>query len=135
MWVAVVSLLPTGAVDWPSRRPRALWSGSADQAARLSETAVAFARLCLCGVETAVAFARSCSCGIETVIAFAGAKCVFLAHFSGAEVSSVSVVPCWGRAVVMVVSMVAVQGRAVVLSVSKSPWAGSRARKSSPCLV
>ena len=39
----------------------------------MSETAVAFARLCLSGVETAVAFARSCSCGIETVIAFAGA--------------------------------------------------------------
>ena len=41
----------------------------------------------------------------------------------------------WGRAVVMVVSMVAAQGRAVVLSVSKSPWAGSRVRKSSPRLV
>ena len=63
----------------PNRRPRALWSGSADQASRLSETA----------------------------IAFAGAKWVFLAQFSGAEV--------------MVVSMVAVQGHAVVLSVSKSP--------------
>ena len=57
--------------------------------------------------ETAIAFARSCSCGIETVIAFVGAKWVFLVQFSGAEV--------------MVVSMVAVQGRAVVLSVSKSP--------------
>ena len=56
--------------------------------------------------ETAIAFARSCSCGIETVIAFVGAKWVFLVQFSGAEV--------------MVVSMVAVQGRAVVLSVSKS---------------
>ena len=87
----------------------------------MSETAVAFARLCLCGVETAVAFARSCSCGIETVIAFAGAKCVFLAHFSGAEVSSVSVVPCWGRAVVMVVSMGVVQGRALVMVVSRWP--------------
>ena len=57
--------------------------------------------------ETAIAFARSCSCGIETVIAFVGAKWVFLVQFSGAEV--------------MVVSMVAVQGRAVVLSVSTSP--------------
>ena len=57
--------------------------------------------------ETAVAFARSCSCGIETPVAFAGAKWVFLVQFSGAEV--------------MVVSMVAVQGRAVVLLVSKSP--------------
>ena len=43
----------------------------------------------------------------ETAIAFAGAKWVFLAQFSDAEV--------------MVVSMVAVQGHAVVLSVSKSP--------------
>ena len=57
--------------------------------------------------ETAIAFARSCSCGIETVIAFVGAKWVFLVQFSGAEV--------------MVVSMVAVQGRAVVLLVSTSP--------------
>ena len=72
----------------------------------MSETAVAFARLCLCGVETAAAFARSCSCGIETVIAFAGAgrasvetavafagvKWVFLARFSAALVLSVSMV-------------------------------------------
>jgi len=46
--------------------------------------------------ETAIAFARSCSCGIETAIAFAGAKWVFLVQFSGAEVMSVSTVPCWG---------------------------------------
>ena len=57
--------------------------------------------------ETAIAFARSCLCGIETVIAFAGAKWVFLVQFSGAEA--------------MVVSMVAVQGSAVVLLVSMSP--------------
>ena len=57
--------------------------------------------------ETAIAFARWYLCGIETAITFAGAKSVFLARFSGAEV--------------MVVSMVAVQGRAVVLVVSKSP--------------
>ena len=56
--------------------------------------------------ETAIAFARSCSCGIETVIAFVGAKWVFLVQFSGAEV--------------MPVSMVAVQGGAVVLSASRS---------------
>ena len=68
-------------------------SGRADQAARLSETGVAFAHVWLCGV--------------ETVIAFVGAKWVFLVQFSGAEV--------------MPVSMVAVQGRAVVLSVSMSP--------------
>ena len=81
MWVAVVSLLPTGAVDWPSRRPRALWSGSADQAARLSETAVAFARLCLCGVETVVAFAGAGRASTETVIAFAGEKRAFWCAF------------------------------------------------------
>ena len=65
--------------------------------------------------ETAIAFARSCSCGIETVIAFVGAKWVFLVQFSGAEV--------------MPVSMVAVQGRAVVLSVSKSPRCRSSCAK------
>ena len=84
----------------------------------MPETAIAFARLCLCGVETAVAFAGAGRASTETGVAFAGAKCVFLVHFSGAEV--------------MVVSMVAVQGRAVVMSVSKSPWAGSRARKIRP---
>ena len=60
------------------------------EAARLSETPVAFARVCLCGVETA--------------IAFAGEKWVFLVHFSGAEVTPVSPVLCWGRAVVLLVS-------------------------------
>ena len=56
---------PTGRPARPCLRPRALWSGSADQAARLSETAVAFARWYSCGVETAAAFARSCSCGLK----------------------------------------------------------------------
>ena len=46
------------------------------QAAWLSETSVAFARLCLCGVETAVAFA--------------GEKWAFLVQFSGAVVMVVS---------------------------------------------
>ena len=68
--------------------------------------------------ETAIAFARSCSCGIETVIAFVGAKWVFLVQFSGAEV--------------MVVSMVAVQGRAVVLVVSKSPRCRASCAKKFP---
>ena len=85
---------------------------------RLSETAIAFARSCSCGIETGIAFARSCSCGIEagiafagagrasteTVIAFAGAKWVFLVHFSGAEVMPVSRLPCWGRAEASLVS-------------------------------
>ena len=54
--------------------------------------------------ETPIAFARWCLCGIETAIAFAGEKWAFLAQFSGAEVLSVSAVPCWGRAVVLSVS-------------------------------
>ena len=54
--------------------------------------------------ETAIAFACSCSCGIETPVAFAGAKWAFLVHFSGAEVMPVSRFPCWGRVVVLVVS-------------------------------
>jgi len=82
--------LPTGAADWPSHRPRALWSGPVGQAARLPETPVSFARSCLWWVETA--------------IAFAGVKWAFLVQFSGAVVMSVSAVPCWGRAVVLVVS-------------------------------
>ena len=74
--------------------PRAPQPGPVGQVARLSETLVAFA--CL--------FLRGC----ETAIAFAGEKWAFLVQFSGAEVSSVSMVPCWG-------------GRAVVLLVSTSP--------------
>ena len=46
--------------------------------------------------ETPVAFARVCLCGVETAIAFAGEKWVFLVHFSGAEVTPVSPVLCWG---------------------------------------
>ena len=51
-------------------------SGRADQAARLSETGVAFAHVWLCGV--------------ETVIAFAGEKWAVLVQFVGAEVMRVS---------------------------------------------
>ena len=43
--------------------------------------------------ETVIAFARSCSCGIETVIAFVGVKWVFLVQFSGVEVMPVSKSP------------------------------------------
>ena len=71
----------------PSRAPR---PGPVDQAARLSETHVAFARACLRGFETGVAFA--------------GEKRAFLVHFSVAVVMPVSAVPCWGRAVVVLVS-------------------------------
>ena len=48
----------------------------------------------LCG--TLLAFARWYLFGIETVVAFAGEKWAFLVHFSGAEVSLVSTVPCRG---------------------------------------
>ena len=71
--------------------------------------------------ETAVAFARWCLCGIETAIAFAGEKWVFLVHFPGAEVTPVSAFPCWGRAVVMVVSCWPASAVAEVLLVSTSP--------------
>ena len=81
----------------------------------MSETAIAFARWYLCGIETVIAFAGAGRASIETVVAFVGAKWVFLVQFSGAEV--------------MPVSMVAVQGRAVVLSVSKSPRCRSSCAK------
>ena len=66
-------------VSKPSQAPR---PGPVDQAARLSETHVAFARACLRGFETGVAFA--------------GEKRVFLVRFSAAVVMPVSTVPCWG---------------------------------------
>ena len=69
----------------------------------MSKTAIAFARLYLCGVETAIAFARACRASSETAIAFAGEKWAFLVQFSAA--------------LVLLVSMVAVQGRAVVMMV------------------
>ena len=40
--------------------------------------------------ETPVAFACLCVCGIETAIAFAGEKWAFLVQFVGAEVMAVS---------------------------------------------
>ena len=64
--------------------------GSARQAARSSETAIAFA-----GAGRA---------STETVVAFVGAKWAFLVHFSVAVVLPVSMVAVWGRAVVPVVS-------------------------------
>ena len=55
--------------------------------------------------ETAIAFARSCSCGIETVIAFVCGKWAFWVRFSVAEVIVVSMVDVQGRALVLLVSM------------------------------
>ena len=61
----------------------------------MSETPVAFAGAGRASTETVVAFAGAGRASTETVVAFAGEKWVFLVHFSGAEVMSVSVVPCW----------------------------------------
>ena len=99
----------------------------------MSETAIAFARLCLCGVETVVAFVGAGRAVTETGGAFAAEKWAFWVRFSAAEVMVVSMVAVQGRAVVMVVScwpasvaaevllvsMAAVWGRAVVMVVSQ----------------
>ena len=76
--------------DWCRRQPRVSRLGPADQAARLSETPVAFA-----GAGRA---------STETVIAFTGEKWAFLERFSVAVVLLVSTVAFQGRAVVMGVS-------------------------------
>ena len=107
--------------DWCRRQPRVSRLGPADQAARLSETPVAFA-----GAGRA---------STETVIAFAGEKWAFLACFSVAVVLLVSTVAFQGRAVVMGVSCWPASVVAEVSLVASSPRAGSCARKSSPCLV
>ena len=86
---------------------RAPQPGHVGQVGRLSETAIAFARSCSCGIETAIAFAGAGRASTETVIAFAGAgrasietaiafageKWAFLVQFSGAEVMPVSEFP------------------------------------------
>ena len=81
--------------------------GSARQAARSSETAIAFA-----GAGRA---------STETVVAFVGAKWAFLVHFSVAVVLPVSMVAVWGRAVVPAVSCWPAPVAAEVLLVSTSP--------------
>ena len=87
--------------------------GPVDQVARLSETAIAFARVCLRGIETAIAFAVM--------------KRAFLVHFLVAVVLLVSTVAVQGRAVVTVVSCWPVSLIAVVSSVSTSHVAASGA--------
>ena len=60
IWLEVVSSPPMGVAAHGCRsqaRPRAPRLGAAGEMGRWSETIVAFARLCLCGIETAVAFA------------------------------------------------------------------------------
>ena len=81
--------------------------GSARQAARSSETAIAFA-----GAGRA---------STETVVAFVGAKWAFLVHFSVAVVLPVSMVAVWGRAVVPAVSCWPAPVAAEVLLVSTAP--------------
>ena len=85
--------------------------------------------------ETAVAFARSYVPGVETAIAFAGEKWAFLVRILFAVVLSVSTVAVQRRAVVMGVSCWPASVAAEVSLVSKSPRAGSCARKSSPSLA
>ena len=121
--------------DWCCRQPWVSRLGPADQAARLSETPVAFA-----GAGRA---------STETAIAFAGAKWVFWLCFLVAVVMVVSMVAVQGRAVVMVVScwpasvavevsLVASSPRGCVLCARKSTLLGRvwvQARKSSPCVA
>ena len=98
-WGGLVRVVTNVGAHWsPDQvpRPRAPLPGPVGQVARWFETAIAFARLCLCGSETAIAFAGAGRASDETAIAFAGEKWVFLVQFSGAEVSSVSAVSCWG---------------------------------------
>lgn len=78
VWLGVSARSPAR----PSLRPRVPQPGPVGEVTRWSETIVAFACLCLCGIETAVAFA--------------GGKWVFLVQLLGAEVMLVSVAPCWG---------------------------------------
>ena len=82
----------------------------------LRETAVAFARSCPCGVETAIAFARAGRVSPETGVAFAGDKWVFVACFSVAEVSLVSMSP---RGCVLCANLFALRGPFVCVSAKK----------------
>ena len=85
--------------------------------------------------ETIVAFACLCLCGVETGIAFAGEKWAFLVRFSGAEVMAVSAVPCWRCAVVLLVStsLCFCVLCAVFVALLGLMWV--RARNSSPCVL
>ena len=105
---------------WPCHRPPAPRPGPVGQADGLSETSVAFAHLCLCGVETAVAFA--------------GEKWVFLVQFSGAVVMLVS---CWPVSAIAVVSVVSMSPCCCALCTKKFAMRGlllAAAVQSSPCI-
>ena len=105
---------------WCRRCPWAPQPYSVGQAAWLSETAVAFARLCLWGIETAIAFAGTGRASYETAIASASENWVFVARFSLALVLPVSMGVVHGRALVMVVSRWPVSVVAEVWVVSPS---------------
>ena len=106
---------------WPCRRPRVSHLGPVGQLGRLSETAIAFARSCSCGIETGIAFAGAGRASNETGIAFAGENWVFLARFSLVLVLPVSRGAVQGRALVMVVSRWPVSVVVEVSLVSPSP--------------
>ena len=84
------------------------------------ETGVVCACACPCGIETAVAFFRSYVPGLETAIAFADENRLVLACFSVAVVLSVSTVAVRGRALVTAVSCWPGSAVAEVSMVSKS---------------
>ena len=84
------------------------------------ETGVVCACACPCGIETAVAFFRSYVPGLETAIAFAGENRLVLACFSVAVVLSVSTVAVRGRALVTAVSCWPASAVAEASMVSKS---------------
>ena len=71
--------------------------------------------------KTAIAFARLYLCGVETAIAFAGEKWAFLVQFSAALVLLVSMVAVQGRAVVMMVPCWPASVAAEVSLVASSP--------------
>ena len=109
-------------------------AGSRKPGVWLSETGVAFACSCPCGVETLVAFARAGLASTETAVAFAGEKWAFLVRFSVAEVLSVSTVAVHGRAVVLAVSCWPAVAVAEVAVVAPSPrrcvlWANKFAQR------
>ena len=129
---------PSGALDTSGAGLLCVPMGGgppASQAARLSETGVAFAGAGRAATETAVAFAGAGRAATETVVAFAGVKWAFLVQFSGAEVMPVSEVPCWGRAVVLLVSTSPRCRASCAKNFALLGLMCARARKSSPCAL
>ena len=111
----------TSAVNWSPGQAPPPQPDPVGQVAWLSETAVAFARLCLWGIETAITFVGTGRASNETGIAFAGENWAFLVRFSVALALSVSMGVVHGRALVLVVSRWPVSVVAEVWVVSPSP--------------